>query len=445
MAFSTVNKYHLYQRSMFFTHSKNMLDNEKRSKVVDDIFKIQTIKPLFIKLPKWNPKSFKSKSEKQKRDIKKQRRDQAKKLNYLWFKQMIEPNKGLQEKMTLFWHGHFACRTIDNPYLTIEMNNLLRKNALGNFKNLLFAVAKSTAMINYLHLKQNKKGKANEDFARELCELFTLGRDVDYTEKDVSEIARAFTGWRTDEYGNHIIVDKFHDNGDKTIFGKTANFGGEDVLKMILENKHTADFIVTKIYQFFVRETVNKTHIKELSDVFFESNYDITTVMKHLFNADWFYESKGELIKGPIEFLVGLGKMFDLKYSDQKAIQGIQYYLGQVLFNPPNVAGWAGGRQWVDASRFALRLRLPSLILNRGYVMDELSPKLDEMLAKKQKKKDFKFYEKIDWNKFWGKNKDANLFELLIRNENDNLKDKHQKADIKTIIHLLSTPDFQLT
>ncbi len=445
MSFSLKNKYHLSQRAEFFVHHQQLNLTSDRAKFVDDIFSRQVKKMLYIKLPTWNPKAFKNKSEKQKREIRKERREQAKQLNYLWFKQMMEPNKGLIEKMTLFWHGHFACRTIDNPYLTLEMNNLLRNNALGNFKDLLFAVSKSAAMIDYLHLRQNKKGQPNEDFARELCELFTLGRDVDYTEKDVTEIARAFTGWRTDEYGKHIVVDRIHDNGEKTIFGKTGNFSGEDVLNLILDNKHTADHIATKIYQFFVKESVDTIHVKELSDVFYNANYDITILMKHLFNAPWFYESKGELIKSPVDFLVGFGKMFDLQYPHQKAIQGIQYYLGQVLFDPPNVAGWAGGRHWIDASRFALRLRLPSLILNRGYIMDELSPELDEMISKKQKKKDFKSYEKVNWDKFWVNNKGANLFELLIRTENQTLKENYKEANAKNVIHLLSTPDFQLT
>ncbi|MBL1279790.1 MAG: DUF1800 domain-containing protein [Fluviicola sp.] len=445
MDFNVKEKYHLSQRAEFFVHHQQLDTTTDRARFVDGIFDRQVNKSLFIKLPKWNPKSFKNKSEKQKREIRKERRQQAKQLNYLWFKQMLDSDKGFIEKMTLFWHGHFACRTIDDPYLTLEMNNLLRNNALGNFKTLLFAVAKSASMINYLHLRQNKKGQANEDFARELCELFTLGRDVDYTEKDVSEIARAFTGWRTDEYGKHLVVDRIHDNGEKTIFGKTGNFNGEDVLNMLLDNKHTSDFIVTKVYKFFVKEDVNKEHIKELSAVFYDSKYDITSLMKFLFNADWFYESKGQLIKGPIEFLVGFGKMFDLKYPHQKAIQGIQYYLGQVLFDPPNVAGCAGGRHWIDASRFALRLRLPSLILNRGYVMDELSPELDEMLAKKQKKQDFKFSEPINWDQFWKNNKEANLFDLLIRNENNQLKENHKEVNNTGVIHLLSTPDFQLT
>ena len=168
-------------------------------------------------------------------------------------------------------------------------------------------------------------------------------------------------------------------------------------------------------------------------------------MMKHLFSAEWFYAAQGKLIKSPIEYLVSTAKLFDLKYPDKKAVGGVQHYLGQVLFDPPNVAGWAGGRQWIDASRLALRLRLGSLILNRGYVMDELSPELDEMLMNKVKKKDLKFYEEVDWDVFWKKNKEANLFDLFIRNENDKLKADLSEHNVKTVVRLVSTPDFQLT
>jgi len=445
MKLTLMEKYHLYSRSEFFVHHSEMNHKGDCNETVDSIFESQKNVPLKMDLPKWNPKAQKNKSEKQKREQRKKWREQAKRLNYLWLKQMMENDKGLIEKMTLFWHGHFACRTIDNPYLTLELNNILRKNALGSFKEMLFAVSKSASMIGYLHLRQNKKGKPNEDFARELCELFTLGRDVDYTEKDVSEIARAFTGWKTDEFGKHFVNPKQHDEGVKTIFGKTGNFSGEDVLEMILNNQHTADFIAKKVYKFFVQEEVVEDEVKELSDVFYNSDYSVEVLMKHLFKAKWFYKSQGKIIKGPIEFVVGLGKMFDLKFPQQKAIQGIQHYLGQVLFDPPNVAGWPGGRKWIDASRFALRIRLGSLILNRGYVMDELSPELDAMIVKKQKKKDLKFYEEIDWDIFWNKNKEAEIFDLLIRSKNEELKTSHNSPDNKTVIHLLSTPDFQLT
>ncbi|MEO9534236.1 MAG: DUF1800 domain-containing protein [Crocinitomicaceae bacterium] len=445
MKLTIKDKYHLHARTEFFVHHVNMVKTDDSEKAIDQILKKQKTDPLEYKLPKWNPESRKKMSQKQKMEQNKKWRQQVGEINALWVERMCNENNGLTEKMTLFWHGHFACRTADNPYLTLEMNNLLRDNALGNFKDLLFAVSKSASMIAYLHLRQNKKGKPNEDFARELCELFTLGRDVDYTEKDVTEIARAFTGWSTDPYGKHIVKERQHDAGQKTIFGKTGNFSGEDVLNMILENPNCAKRIATKVYQFFVQETVDENHIKELSEVFYESSYDIKVMMKHLFTASWFYESQGKLIKSPIEYLVVMAKMFGLEYPDKKAVGGIQHYLGQVLFDPPNVAGWAGGRQWIDASRLALRLRLGSLILNRGYVMDELSPELDEMLMKKVKKKDLKFYEEVDWDAFWDKNKDANIFDLFIRSENDKLKKELSNPDVKTVIRLVSTPDFQLT
>lgn len=445
MNITTRDLYHLHNRAEFFVHHDEIKEIKSIDKAVDAIFKKQVVTDLDYNLPKWDGEGFKKLSEKKKREKRQSWREHVKEINKRWVLQMMEPDKGLIEKMTLFWTGHFACRTVDNPYTTLGLNSVLRKNALGSFREMLYDVSKSPAMIAYLHLRQNKKGQPNEDFARELCELFTLGRDVDYTEKDVTEIARAFTGWTTDLQGKWIVNPKQHDDGQKTVFGKTGNFSGEDVLEMILENKHTADFIAKKIYGFFVQEQVNESHVAELSDVFYSSNYDIEAMMKHLFKADWFYQSKGKIIRSPIEKLVVLGKMLDLKYPDQKAFLGIQYYLGQVLFDPPNVAGWPGGRLWIDASRMALRLRLGSLFINRGYIMDELSPELDAMILEKQKKKDLKFYEEVNWDRFWSRNKEANIYDLLIRTDNAVLKEKYTQKEIKTVLHLLSTPDFQLT
>lgn len=445
MKLTTRDKYHLHARAEFFASHQNIVKYDDLDKAVDAIFKAQNLTELTLDLPKWDPKKNKNLSQKQKKELRRTRQRQVHELNYKWFRQMLCENHGLIEKMTLFWHGHFACNTKTNPYATIELNNILRTNALGNFRDLLYAVSKSAAMIAYLHLRQNKKGKPNEDFARELCELFTLGRDVDYIEKDVTEIARAFTGWTTDAYGKHIVNDRQHDNGEKLIFGELGNFSGEDVLEMILKNPNCAKLIAEKVYRFFVAEKLNEEHVAELSNALYSSNYDITVMMKSLFKAEWFFKAQGKIVKSPIEYLVGVGKAFDLKFPDEKSVRRIQQYLGQVLFEPPNVAGWAGGRRWIDASRFALRLRLGSLILNKGYIMDELSPELDAQISKKTKRKDLKFFEEVDWDVFWKKNKDASVFDLLIRNENSNLKSVYDNKDTKTILRLLSTPDFQLT
>jgi len=268
---------------------------------------------------------------------------------------------------------------------------------------------------------------------------------VDYAEKDVVEIARAFAGWSNDNGGNHFVTERTRDIGEKTIFGKTGNFNGEDVLNMILLNKNTAKFIVQKVYKIFVQEELNSAHINECTTLFFKSDYDIEVLMKHIFKADWFYESKGKLVKSPIELIVGLGKLFDLKYPNKKSIKGIQYYLGHVLFTPPNVAGWPGGRHWIDASRLALRMRLGSIIVNKGYIMDELTPELDAMFKKWENKKVLKFYENVDWKLFWKRNKNSSIFDLIIRTENKTLKVNHTENTVTNIIHLISTPDFQLT
>jgi uncharacterized protein (DUF1800 family) len=445
MDLNVEQKIHLHKRAEFFCHFNEISKNNNASITVDKIFKKQNIKTLCVDLPEWDEIEIKSNFKKNRQQQKKYFKEKVEELSNLWLMRMQETDKGLVEKMTLFWHGHFACRTITNPYHTIELNNILRENSLGNFKDMLIEVSQSAAMGNYLHLKQNKKQSPNEDFARELCELFTLGRDIDYTEFDITEIARAFSGWSTDNNGNHFISEKHHDNSEKEIFGKKGNFSGEDVIEMILKNKNTAKFIVTKIYSFFVQESINPNEIELCTNIFYDANYNIETLMKYIFKSDWFYKTQGKLIKSPIELIVGLGKIFDLSFDNKKSMKGLQYYLGHVLFNPPNVAGWPGGRQWIDASRLALRLRLGSLILNKGYIMDELNEELDAMFTKSQNKQVLKFYEDVNWDDFWKKNKNISMFDLLISNDNKSLQSENSNNNITNIIHLISTPDFQLT
>ncbi|MBI3134042.1 MAG: DUF1800 domain-containing protein [Bacteroidetes bacterium] len=437
-------KYHLHNRASFFVHRDELDEKSSLEAEIENLFNRQQVQLLTTDLPEWNPEKMKEMSDKEKDELRKKNQEVVLQLGHTWIRQMMNPQTGFNEKMTLFWHGHFACRTIQNAYLTLEMNNLLRTHALGNFRDLLYAVSKSAAMIQYLHLQQNRKAQPNEDFARELCELFTLGRDVDYAESDVTEIARAFTGWGSDKSGKFFFNEKQHDSGTKTIFGKTGNFKGEDVLEMILANPHTAFHIVKKVYRFFVQETTNDEHLQSLSQVFYESDYDIKTLMKALFAADWFYESKGKLIKSPVEFMVGLGKLFDLKFEDPKTLFKLQHFFGQVLFDPPNVAGWPGGRQWIDSSRLALRLRIGSLIVNKGLIEEELSPSFDAQLQEAETRGQLKFFEEVDWDNFWKRAADANLVELIIRTENPFFPDLFKNRDSATVVQLISTPDYQL-
>ena len=184
----------------------------------------------------------------QKKQLRKDSQRDIKSLNLAWLNEMVQSDAQLREKMSLFWHGHFASRNVNIFYQQLLLDSI-RKNALGNFADLLREVSKSAAMINFLNNNQNKKDHPNENFAREVMELFTMGRG-NYSEDDVKEAARAFTGWGADLQGEFVFRQKQHDNGDKTLLGKTGNFDGDDVLNILLQQKETAHFISKKYIAF---------------------------------------------------------------------------------------------------------------------------------------------------------------------------------------------------
>ncbi len=283
-------------------------------------------------------------------------------LNYAWLQRMASGEGALREKMTLFWHGHFACR-IRQPLLVQQQNNVLRKNALGNFGDLLVAVSKDPAMLQFLNNQQNRKASPNENFAREVMELFTLGKG-NYTEHDIKEAARAFTGWGFDFNGQFQFRIRQHDDGEKTIFGKTGNFSGEDVIKMILDRPETARFVARKIYRYFVNENENEQIINDLGKRFYNSKYDIAALMEYVFTADWFYDPQniGTRIKSPVELLVGMQRQLGIEFRQKGTALFIQKLLGQILLYPPNVAGWSGGKNWIDSSTLIIRMKLPENI-----------------------------------------------------------------------------------
>lgn len=299
-----------------------------------------------------------------------------KNLNLAWLSQMVNSSQQLREKMSLFWHGHFATRTI-NIIHQQKLLEIIRNNALGRFGDLVRAVSKSGAMINFLNNNQNRKDHPNENFARELMELFTLGRGH-YTENDIKESARAFTGWGADIKGDFVFRPRQHDDGPKTFLGQSGNFNGDEVISIILEQKQTALFITGKIYRYFVNPDGDSTRIAALADRFYKSNYDIGDLMNTIFTADWFFDEKNiaAKIKSPIELLAGIRRMLPMQLENEQAQLLVQRLLGQTLFYPPNVAGWPGGKSWIDSSTLMTRLRLPQLI----YAGDTLNlkPKDDD-------------------------------------------------------------------
>ncbi len=306
-----------------------------------------------------------------------QSRDYLQSLNLTWLEDLVLSRAQLREKMALFWHGHFASRNLNIVYQQ-DMLHAIRTHALGNFGELLRAVSKSAAMLAFLNNQQNRKASPNENFAREVMELFTLGRG-NYTEADIKEAARAFTGWGFNLKGEFVFRRQQHDAGEKTVLGKSGRFTGDDVLDMLLEQRQTAHFIARKLYRFLVNEEkIPEERVHQLGDQFFDSGYDIGKLLDAIFTSTWFYEPEniGCKIKSPVELWVGIRRTLPLTLEDAEVQLLLQRALGQVLFHPPNVAGWPGGRAWIDSTALMLRLRLPHIIAANGSL--DLSPKDDD-------------------------------------------------------------------
>ncbi|MBY0433236.1 MAG: DUF1800 domain-containing protein [Cyclobacteriaceae bacterium] len=284
-------------------------------------------------------------------------------VNTAWMEKM-SADPSLRERMTFFWHGHFACRSLV-PYFAQQQNNTLRTLALGSFRELLLAISKDGAMLRFLNNQQNKKDHPNENFAREVMELFTLGRG-NYSEQDVKEAARVFTGWGADMFGDFQFRPRQHNGGSKTFRGKTKNYTGEEILESILDDKNTARFITTKVARHFVSDRpLPDSTIEDWSKSFYESDYDIEKLMTRVLQSEEFNSPSniGTKIKSPVELIVGLVIHTGGAFEDTRSMVFLQRGLGQVLFYPPNVSGWPSGKAWIDSSSLTFRVGLGKLLL----------------------------------------------------------------------------------
>ncbi len=295
-----------------------------------------------------------------------------------WLNRMAAPlEDALLERMCLFWHGHFAC-DIRIGLPAGQYLNTLRRHALGNFRDLVTAIAREPAMIRYLNNQQNRKERPNENFARELMELFTIGRGH-YSEQDVKEAARAFTGWSSDRTGQFIFRRLLHDFDSKIFMGRTGYFDGDDVIHILLEQKQTARFICQKIYRYFVNEQPDEQRVEAMTEVFF-ADYDIARLMRFVLESDWFYEDRhiGSKIKSHVELTAGILRQLGVRHCNPAALIGIHRAMGQVLFHPPNVAGWPGGKSWIDNSTLMMRLQLGAAFCMASDFDLALKTELDE-------------------------------------------------------------------
>jgi uncharacterized protein (DUF1800 family) len=284
---------------------------------------------------------------------------ETQRMGLWWANRMLRTSRPLEEKLTLFWHGHFATgeNKVRDYRMMLQQNNMFRARASGNLRDLLVGILKDPAMLVYLDNGENVRRHPNENFGRELLELFTMGVG-NYTERDVREAARAFTGW-----SNDVLVFRFngelHDDGEKTFLGRTGNFNGEDIIDIILQQPVTGEFVAAKIYRYFVREDISDAVKKDLGRSFRESGYQMKPLLKRILLSKDFYSpsSYATQIKSPVHLVVSTYKKMGLTevptIPDFGRMTGS---LGQSLFDPPNVAGWAGGRTWIT----------PASLLQRG-------------------------------------------------------------------------------
>lgn len=454
---SLLNNKHLLWRAGFGMGINQIEDvnNKDVPALIKELFKVEKFTEVNYDTPDVeiiDYMSDKTPAEK-KKEIQKISREQNLELNLNFLNKMINSNEQMREKMAFFWHGHFASRVI-NPKFNRQILNIIRKNALGSFKDLLFEVSQAPAMLNFLNNQQNKKDHPNENFAREVMELFTMGRG-NYTEKDIKEGARAFTGWGFDKEGNFKERVIFHDTGSKTFLGKTGNFTGTDALNIILEEKATAKFITTKIYKFFVNENVDQNIINNLSENFYQSNYDIKKLMTEIFSSSWFYDAKniGSRIKSPIELMVGIMRTLPMNIQNPENLIVYQKLLGQMLLYPPNVSGWPNGKSWIDSSTLMVRLQIPQIW--SGLRPLEYTPQQDDDIDMGMKSRETALNKSfknpnitIDWARVEKVFTNKNCEEYLIQNpkslDMNSVKSFSDNSVKMNIINLMSTPEYQL-
>lgn len=285
-----------------------------------------------------------------------------------WLNRMRYTTDPLREKMTLFWHGHFATsnQKVNDPYLMWIQNETLRHGALGRIPPLLKEMSRDPAMIRWLDLGQSRREHPNENFARELMELFSLG-EGHYSENDVQEAARAFTGYRiAQETGVFRFVARDFDGGVKTVLGRTGPLSGDEVIDAIVSQTQCARFLGRKIWKFFVSDDPSEQRIEELGGLLLAEQYDVGKALRVLFRSREFYapEVIHHQIKGPVQWLIQTTRMLEIPLPDAGVIENSLASLGQVLFAPPNVKGWDGGRAWISASSLLYRYNFAAYLLS---------------------------------------------------------------------------------
>ncbi|HEY0582225.1 MAG TPA: DUF1800 domain-containing protein [Chloroflexota bacterium] len=300
-----------------------------------------------------------------------------------WLYRMVQTRRPLLEKLTLFWHGHFAVANykVGNPLLMHRHIALLRANGLGRFDDLLLAVSKDPAMLVWLDGASNHRNAPNENYGRELLELYTLGIG-NYDEDDVLAAARAFTGWnlRNNEF---FFDDNQHDAGDKTFMGRSGAFDGGDILTIVANDPATAQRITEKLFTFFAYPNPEPDVLAPLVDIYQKSGHDIRALVEAILRADALYSDRSQFehIKSPVEYAVGSVRLLGANVRERELVAVLRT-LGQELLNPPNVAGWQGGTSWINPTTLLTRFNVAArLATARGQPGDGAELTLGDSLG----------------------------------------------------------------
>ncbi|MCH7729793.1 MAG: DUF1800 domain-containing protein [Planctomycetes bacterium] len=365
-----------------------------------------------------------------------------------WLYRMMFTPHPLEERMTLFWHDHFATSNakIKDLSLMLDQNKLLRKHSLGSFRTMLNDIGRNAAMILWLDSNSNVKGKPNENYAREIMELFTLGVG-NYTEEDIKEVARSFTGYDTHDGKFYFEADE-HDVGEKTVFGQTGKWGGDDVVRILLEQPAAARFIVRKLFHEFVNDYQAPPDdlIEPLAKQFRESDYDIKVPLRTIFRSRLFYSDAAyrSRVKSPVEYILGIVNAFYAVVPMQELAASMDG-MGQALFAPPNVKGWDGGKVWLNSSTLLARHNIAWRLVGGGSNLLEKRIDPSKLVSNHGKKKPQEQIEFLLDLLLQGDASKAAKQKLIALAKFGGLPKNQQKKQLRELTHnILLLPEYQL-
>lgn len=312
------------------------------------------------------------------RDLQKMEGEEILALRHWWLERMMNSPAPLLEKMVLFWHGHFATsvQKVKDAYFMWLQNQTLRQNALGSFSTLLKRVSRDPAMMIYLDLQQSRKEHPNENWARELMELFSVGIG-NYSEQDIRESARAFTGYRVDMTTQQFrFAPHQHDRTVKNFMDHTGPLSGDDVIDILIRKPACAQFVGKKLWRFFVTDDPSPSIVQLVAETIRAHNFEIRPVLREIFSSEEFYSGGANFsqIKSPLQYIVQTSKLLEAPLPSAVVAQNAMRQMGQILFAPPNVKGWDGGTAWITTSTLMFRYNFANYLINGDAMFPQGSP-----------------------------------------------------------------------